>query len=84
MWISSDSGMPNLPHFLDSLTQSKKKGQAILFCPIKQGFNACTTSLLLFINGFYVIFSVKSDRLHVQLQHVGICSGDDVSCEVGI
>jgi len=44
IWMSFDSGTPNRPHFLDGLTQSKKKDQAILFCPIKHGFNACTTS----------------------------------------
>jgi hypothetical protein len=41
---SFDSEMPNLPLPLDSLTQSKKKDQAILFCPIKHGFNTCATS----------------------------------------
>jgi len=42
MWITFDSGMSNFSHSLDSLTQSKKKDQAMLFSPLTQGFNVCT------------------------------------------
>jgi hypothetical protein len=49
MWITFDSEMPNLPLSLDSLTQSMKKGQAILFCALKHGFNAC-------ISGFNIVY----------------------------
>jgi hypothetical protein len=41
-------------------------------------------ALILFVNGFCITLRVKCDRLHVQLQHVGICNGDGVSYEVGI
>jgi hypothetical protein len=43
-WITFDTEMPYLPLLPDSLKQSKKKGQAVLFSPLKQGFNACTAS----------------------------------------
>jgi len=49
MWITFDSELPNLPLTLDSLTQSKKKGQAIQFSPLKHGFNAHTT-------GFNIVY----------------------------
>jgi hypothetical protein len=45
MWITFDSEMPSLPLSLDSLTQSKKKGQAILICPLKHGFTACISGI---------------------------------------
>jgi hypothetical protein len=43
MWITFDNEISNLPLTFDGLTQSKKKGQAALFCPLKHSFNAYTT-----------------------------------------
>ena len=79
MWITFDNEMPNLPLTLDSLTQGKKKDQAILFCPIKHG-----KALILFINGFYVILRVRSVRLTEQIEYVLICNADNVSYGAGI
>jgi hypothetical protein len=49
MWITFDSEMPNLPLPLDSLTQSNKKSQAILFCHLKHSFTVC-------ISGFSIVY----------------------------
>jgi hypothetical protein len=49
MWISCDSEKPDLTFSLDSLTQSNKKSQAVLFCHLKHSFTAC-------ISGFSIVY----------------------------